>query len=54
MSSTETIQESIQNVAGIAPAIAKRGALVFAAGMALAAASFIVESVIIKAVKARS
>ena len=35
------------------PGVAQRGALVFAAGMVLAAISFVAEQVIIKMVKAR-
>lgn len=44
---------STGKVVGMEPSIAGRGALVFAAGMALAAASFVVEQFVIKTVKNR-
>ncbi len=43
-----------QKLSGMDSGVAGRGALVFAAGMALAAASFVVEQLVIKTVKARS
>jgi hypothetical protein len=45
---------SSQKFSGIDSGVAGRGALVFAAGMVLAAASFLVEHFVIKSVKART
>ena len=44
---------SSEKLLGMRPEVARRGALVFAAGMALAAASFVVEQAVIKVVKAQ-
>ncbi len=44
---------STQKYVGIDASTAGRGVLVFAAGMALAAASFLVEQLVIKTVKTR-
>ncbi len=44
---------SINKVAGMDPAAARNGALVFAAGMVLAGVSFVVEQAIIKVAKGR-
>ncbi|WP_158615395.1 hypothetical protein [Acidipila sp. EB88] len=44
---------SNEKATAVDPSVLGRGALVFAAGMAMAAASFVVEQFVIKAVKNR-
>ena len=44
---------SSEKEAGLDPGTVGRGALVFVAGMALAAASFVVEQLVIKTIKNR-